>query len=69
MAGSPERKIRILGREIDPGYVSIAGLYTILAGICSRNEKVLFSAMLLGMGLMAYGTYKMEQENQKTPPS
>jgi len=69
VAGSPERKIRILGREVRPSDIGIAGFFIAMGSIWARNEKVVLPAMLFGMSLMAYSAYKTDQENQKSPPS
>lgn len=72
MAGSPENKIRLLGKEVDPGYIGVGGwVLTIgIGGILAGNEPcIAVPAITVGLASVVYSIRKMEQESQKTPPS
>jgi len=65
MAG-PEAKIHFLGREFDPGKVALGGFFLLMAGIWSANAPCLaIPAILVGSGMMVYGTRKIEQQDRQ----
>jgi len=68
MAGSPDRKIHFLGKEIDPGKMAIGGCLLALAGVWAADYP---GPALLGLGvglvLMGCGTHGMG-EPPSTPP-
>lgn len=65
---NPEAKIRFLGKEYDPGNVAVGGFFLMMAGIWAGNAPcIAIPAIIVGMGMMGYGTHKMEQQNRQTP--
>lgn len=68
MAGSPESKIRILGREVDPGYIGLGGWVLAAGGILAANEScIAVPAITVGLASVIYSIRKMEQENEASP--
>jgi len=60
MAGDPERssgrKINILGKEISPEAIGLAGVFLTLAGVWAGNQPCLaLPAIAVGLGMMGYG--------------
>jgi len=61
---NPEAKIRFLGKELTPRKVILGGLILMVGGILARFEPCIATpAILVGTGMMVYGTYKMERHN------
>jgi len=70
MAGTPENKIRLLGKEIDPGYIGFGGWVLAIGSILAANEPcIAVPVVAVGLTSVVYSIRKMEQENQKAPPS
>lgn len=57
---NPETKIHILGKEFDPGNFGVSGFFLMIAGIWAGNAPcIAIPAIIVGVGMMAYGTHKM----------
>lgn len=65
-----EVKIRFLGREYDPADVAAAGYFLTIGGaLTAFVPSLAVPVMLVGMGIMTYGTDKMEQQSRQNPPN
>lgn len=64
---NPEAPIRVLGKEIDPGYVGLGGFFLTMAGVFAANVPCLaVPAIIVGLGMMEYSDRKMGQQDKQT---
>jgi len=64
---NPEAKINFLGKELTPRRVVLGGIILIFGGVLARFEpSIAVPAIIVGTGMMVYGSSKMEQ--QRLPP-